>query len=82
MANLITWSLKEKEKKVPSSCVLPGHETDRVNSKTALPVIIVAFRKWASPPLPVPGEGGGYTGTIFVFSTGWVGQKLLQQPRA
>lgn len=49
--------LKEK-KKVPSSCVLPGYESSRVNNKNALPVITVAFRKWASPPLPVPGGGG------------------------
>lgn len=66
--NLTTRS-KEK-KRVPSSCVLPGHETCRVKSKNVLSVIILASRKWASPPLPVPGgvEGGG-TGTIFVLST-------------
>lgn len=44
---------------VLSSCVLPSRETGTVNSKNALPVIIVAFRKWASLPLPVPGGGGG-----------------------
>lgn len=36
----------------------PG--ADGVNGKNALPVIIVAFRKWASPPLP--GLAGGFTG--------------------
>lgn len=50
-----------------SCCVLPGCECSRVNNKNALPVITVAVRKWASPPLPVPG-GGEYTGTVFEFS--------------
>lgn len=36
-------------KRVQSSCVLPGLEY------YALPVIIVAFRKWAPVPLPAPG---------------------------
>lgn len=40
---------------VPSSCVLPGYETGGENNNNALPVITVAFRKWASPPHPVPG---------------------------
>lgn len=57
-----------------SCCVLPGPETHRENNNNKkkgklLPVITVAFRKWASQPLPVPGGGGGgYTGTIFEFN--------------
>lgn len=55
--NLTTRS--KGKKRVPSSCVLPGHETCRVKSKNVLSVIILASRKWASPPLPVPGGVGG-----------------------
>lgn len=38
------------EKKSPIKLCLARHEGSRVNNKSALPVITVDFRKWASPP--------------------------------
>lgn len=49
-----------------SSWVLPSLEASGVNSKNVLPVIIVAFRMWASPLLPVP-EGDAGTRFFFVM---------------
>lgn len=51
-----------------SSWVLPSLETSGVNSKNVLPVIIVAFRKWASPLLPVPEGDTGRRFFCYVFN--------------
>lgn len=50
-----------------SSWVLPSLATSGVNSKNVLPVIIVVFRKWASPLLPLPEGGYRYKGFVFNY---------------
>lgn len=67
----------KRGRKVASSWVLPSLATSRVNSKNVLPVIIVAFRKWASPLLLVP--EGGYRYKAFVFNyLGYTAAKHLK----
>ena len=43
-----------------------------VNSKNALPVIIVASRKWASLPLPVPWGDSQVQSLYSAVQTDWV----------
>lgn len=61
--------LHKERKKVPSSCVLPGHETGRVNSEC----LLLLWLSGSGPHTP-PCALGGYTGTTFVFSTDTLSQ--------
>lgn len=64
-----------------SSWVLPSLETSGVNSKNVLPVIIAAFRKWASPLLPVPEGGIQVHGFFVLFCFEPVGPSNGKTPR-
>lgn len=67
----LSLTVKRKCHQAESSSVLPSS----LNGKNVLPVIIVAFQGWASPPQTnAPLEGGGdqvfffnHTGNSFVF---------------